>query len=84
MKFRFYYILYTFLGVTGYQRIFVSSAIDGPIEDIAINVKMGLVQDHQEIQKIVAVAHDNLVSIMGYGMWVVVSTNFSVTSHYHP
>ena len=29
---------------------------------------MGLVQDHQEIQKIVAVAHDNLVSIMGYGM----------------
>ena len=29
---------------------------------------MGLVQDHQEIQKIVAVAHDNLVSIMGYGI----------------
>ena len=29
---------------------------------------MGIVQDNQEIQKIVAVAHDNLVSIMGFGI----------------
>ena len=40
--------------MTGYQRAFVSSPIDGVIEDIAINVKMSLTtgQDNQEIQKI--------------------------------
>ena len=56
--------------MTGYQRAFVSSPIDGIIEDIAINVKMSLTtgQDSQEIQKIVAVAHDKMVSVIGYAL----------------
>ena len=41
---------------------------EGTIEDIAINVKMGLVQDNQDVQKIVAIAHENMVSIIGYSL----------------
>ena len=40
------------------------------ILSIAINVKMSITtgHDHQEIQKIVAVAHDNMVSVVGYAL----------------
>ena len=63
-----HFACYQHKGVSGYQRVFVSSTIDGTIEDIAINVKMGLVQDNHEVQKIVAVAHDKRVSIIGYSL----------------
>ncbi len=64
-----FFACYQHKGVTGYQRAFVSNTFEGVIEDIAINVKMSLTSgDNQEVQKIVAVAHDNIVSIIGYAL----------------
>jgi hypothetical protein len=64
-----FFVCYQPKGVSGYQRVFVSSKISGTIEDIAINVKMSLTtspDQKEESQKIVAVAHDKIVSIIGY------------------
>ena len=69
VAFENFFACYQHKGVTGYQRAFVSSPIDGIIEDIAINVKMSLtVGDGSEVQKIVAVAHDKMVSVIGYAL----------------
>jgi hypothetical protein len=69
VAFENFFACYQHKGVTGYQRAFVSSPIDGVIEDIAINVKMSITTSgNQEIQKIVAIAHDNMVSVIGYAL----------------
>lgn len=61
-----FFACYQHKGVAGYQRSFVSSSIDGVIEDIAIHVKMALNVDHQDVSKIVAVAHEKMVSVIGF------------------
>ena len=65
-----YFACYQHKGVTGYQHVFTSSELgaDDVIEDIAINVKMGLSVEGQAVQKIVAVAHGSKVTIIGYSM----------------
>ena len=69
VAFENYFACYQHKGVTGYQRVFISSPVEGSIEDIALNVKMSLTTagpNPQEIQKVAAVAHDNVVSVIGY------------------
>ena len=79
-----FFACYQHKGVTGYQHVFTSSELapDDVIEDIAINVKMGLSIEGQAVQKIVAVAHGNKVTIIGYVTGKEVSCGtFSLPTH---